>query len=399
MKILKDSAIYLIGELFSKMIPFLLLPYLSRKLGVAGYGELSYYQTYLALLLLAVGFCQEGAISRYFYFYGKRSLNLIVNTGYLYTAVIGVIALIACWIWQSTIMAYLVIASIFQSFLSTQLVIRQCHKNAIHYTMIQFLSGILSALLTIVLLEIYQTNLVEKRILAIALANMVVFAVSYWLYVKKAIIKQFSFAKYKIAFYYIIGFGLPLILHNISNFMRGQLDRIFIYHRFSETELGLYAMGATVASIASVGIMAVNKAVIPYYFEALKKQKISLSQIHRWAMYSLLFVPIPAVMMWLIPESVVVWLLGKQFVGTKYYIMMFLISTTLSIPYLIMVNYLFYHGKNQWIAVCSTLTTVVYVLSLLGLMMTKIEYIPFASILGAVVILPILWIATSRVEL
>ena len=116
-------------------------------------------------------------------------------------------------------------------------------------------------------------------------------------------------------------------------------------------------------------------------------------------MYSLLFVPIPAVMMWLIPESVVVWLLGKQFVGTKYYIMMFLISTTLSIPYLIMVNYLFYHGKNQWIAVCSTLITVVYVLSLLGLMMTKIEYIPFAGILGAVVILPILWIATSRVEL
>lgn len=399
MKILKDSAIYLIGELFSKMIPFLLLPYLSRKLGVAGYGELSYYQTYLALLLLAVGFCQEGAISRYFYFYGKRSLNLIVNTGYLYTVVVGVIALIACWIWQSTIMAYLVIASIFQSFLSTQLVIRQCHKNAIHYTMIQFLSGILSALLTIVLLEIYQTNLVEKRILAIALANMVVFAVSYWLYVKKAIIKQFSFAKYKIAFYYIIGFGLPLILHHLSFFARGQLDRIFIYHRFSETELGLYAMGATVASIASVGIMAVNKAVIPYYFEALKKQKISLSQIHRWAMYSLLLVPIPAMMMWLIPESVVVWLLGKQFVGTKYYIMMFLISTTLSIPYLIMVNYLFYHGKNQWIVACSVLTTVVYVLSLLGLMMTKIEYIPFAGILGAVVILPILWIATSRVEL
>ena len=274
MKILKDSAIYLIGELFSKMIPFLLLPYLSRKLGVAGYGELAYYQTYLALLLLAVGFCQEGAISRYFYFYGKRSLNLIVNTGYLYTVVVGVIALIACWIWQSTIMAYLVIASIFQSFLSTQLVIRQCHKNAIHYTMIQFLSGILSALLTIVLLEIYQTNLVEKRILAIALANMVVFAVSYWLYVKKAIIKQFSFAKYKIAFYYIIGFGLPLILHHLSFFARGQLDRIFIYHRFSETELGLYAMGATVASIASVGIMAVNKAVIPYYFEALKDSSL-----------------------------------------------------------------------------------------------------------------------------
>ena len=399
MKVLKDSAICLIGELFSKMIPFLLLPYLSRKLGVAGYGELSYYQTFLALFVLALGLCQDGAIARYFYFYGKRSLNLILTAGYAYTISIGSIMLLMCCFFKAEIMAYLVIASVFQSFLAVQLAVRQCQKQAIAYTTVQLLSGIISSAITITMLEIFEHDLVEKRILAMVFGNIIVFIIAYWLYSKNHIMKWFSVRQYKLGIFYIFGFGLPLILHHLSLFARGQLDRIFIYHRFSETELGLYAMGATVASIASVGIMAVNKAVIPYYFEALKKQKISLSQIHRWAMYSLLFVPIPAVMMWLIPESVVVWLLGKQFVGTKYYIMMFLISTTLSIPYLIMVNYLFYHGKNQWIAVCSTLTTVVYVLSLLGLMMTKIEYIPFAGILGAVVILPILWIATSRVEL
>jgi len=32
--ILKDSVIYLIGEIVAKIFPFLLLPYLSRKLGV-----------------------------------------------------------------------------------------------------------------------------------------------------------------------------------------------------------------------------------------------------------------------------------------------------------------------------------------------------------------------------
>ena len=41
MKILKDSAVYLLGELFAKALPFLLLPYLTRKLGAAGFGELS----------------------------------------------------------------------------------------------------------------------------------------------------------------------------------------------------------------------------------------------------------------------------------------------------------------------------------------------------------------------
>ncbi|HHF3653343.1 TPA: flippase, partial [Haemophilus influenzae] len=43
MKVFKDSVIYLVGELSSKLVPFLLLPYLSRKLGVEGYGSLSYY--------------------------------------------------------------------------------------------------------------------------------------------------------------------------------------------------------------------------------------------------------------------------------------------------------------------------------------------------------------------
>ncbi len=55
MKAVKDSVIYLIGELASKSIPFLLLPYFSRKLGVAGYGELSYYQTFAALFVILSG--------------------------------------------------------------------------------------------------------------------------------------------------------------------------------------------------------------------------------------------------------------------------------------------------------------------------------------------------------
>jgi len=73
MKVFKDSVIYLVGELSSKLVPFLLLPYLSRKLGVEGYGSLSYYQTFLSLFLIVVSLTQEGAISRYFYFYGKMA--------------------------------------------------------------------------------------------------------------------------------------------------------------------------------------------------------------------------------------------------------------------------------------------------------------------------------------
>lgn len=397
MKILKDSAIYVIGELFSKIVPFLLLPYLSRKLGVEGFGELSYYQTYLALFGMFLVLGQDGAVARYFYFYGKRSLNLVVTAGYAYTLLLGSVMLLICWWFQSEIMAYLVIASIFQSFLSVQLSVRQCQKQAISYTTIQVLSGIVSALLTVVMLEWFNTDLVEKRILAILLSNIIVFFIAYLLYAKKVEkFKWFSLREYQLGIMYILGFGVPLLLHHGSLFLRGQLDRIFIHHQFSDAELGLYAMGATVASIVSVGIMAVNKAVLPYYYEALKQKKLTVQKIHRWALFSLILVPIPAIVMWFIPETLVVWLFGEQFLGTKYYIILFLIATTLSVPYLILVNYLFYHGKNQWISFCSILTTIVYVGALVIFMFKSIEWVPYASIIGAVIILPVLWVMINK---
>lgn len=400
MRLFKDSIIYLFGELFSKIVPFLLLPYLSRKLGVEGFGELSYYQTYLALFGIFLLLGQDGAVARYFYFYGKYSLDLVVRSGYAYTIVVGSLMLLVCWLLQTEIMAYIVIASIFQSFIAVQLAIRQCQKQAMNYTVIQILSGVISTLLTIIMLEIFKTDLVEKRILAVLFANVLVFFISYFLYVNKTKqTKLFSLKQYKLGLFYIFGFGLPLLLHHGSIFVRGQLDRIFIYHQFSEKDLGLYAMGATVASIVSVGIMAINKAIIPYYYEGLKQGKLTLPKIHRWTLQSLLFVPIPVIVMWLIPESAVVWLFSEQFLGTKYYIIMFLIATTLSIPYLLLVNYLFYYGKNQWISLCSILTTIVYILALSILMYGQIEYVPFASVIGAIVILPVLWVMTKQVSI
>lgn len=399
MKALKDSVIYLIGELASKCIPFLLLPYLSRKLGVAGYGELSYFQTYLALFAIVLGLSQEGAVARYFYFYGKRSVNLIVHSGYLYTLALGTIFLIICAIVQSEIMAYLVISAMFQSFLAVQLTIRQAQKQAIPYTLIQLGQALSASFLTILFLEYFQTDLVEKRILAILVANAISVALAYFIYWRKTKVhKSFSFTQRKVGVLYILGFGLPLILHHASIFLKGQLDRIFIYHQFSQADLGLYAMGAQIATILAILVQAVNKAMVPYLFEGLKQQRINLAQLHKYALFSFVLVPIPALIMWILPESLLIWILGEQFVGTKYYVVMFLFSTMLLVPYLFWVNYLFYYGKNKLISYCSIFSTLIYVASLILLSLTEIKYVPFASIIGAVAVLPMLYLMTNKVH-
>lgn len=396
MKIVKDSAIYLSGELISKIVPFLLLPYLSRKLGVEGFGELSYYQTFLALLGIFLGLSQDGAVARYFYRYGKRSLNLVVSTGYAYTITVGILGLAFCWIAKSEIMFYLVLSSIFQVFLNVQLSIRQCQKQALPYTLIQFGSAITNALFTVIMLEFYETELVEKRIWAVLISNIFITILAYIIYKQKAISRSFSLSQYKLALSYVIAFGFPMIFHHGSFFIKGQLDRIFIYHRFTEMDLGLYSMGAQIASILSVVILAVNKALVPHLFEKLKKGTIVLKDLQKWAMYSLVIVPIPSLVILFIPEQVFLWLLGEQFQGVKHYIALFLLSTALAIPYLFLVNYLFYHGKTKQISFCSILSTGSYLIILSVLMFTEISYMPWASVVGAGGILPVLYFMTKR---
>ncbi len=102
--------------------------------------------------------------------------------------------------------------------------------------------------------------------------------------------------------------------------------------------------------------------------------------------------------MWNIPEDVLVWILGSQFVGTKYYFILFLISTILSIPYMILVNYLFYYVKNKLISQCSVLSTIIYVASLVALSFKEINYIPYAGIIGSFSFITFLYFMTSNVS-
>jgi len=62
-----------------------------------------------------------------------------------------------------------------------------------------------------------------------------------------------------------------------------------------------------------------------------------------------------------------------------------------ALPYYLLVNHLFYHGKNKRIAVISVLSTLVYLAALFITARIGIRWIPLAMIAGNAAILPILW--------
>ena len=390
MKILKDSAVYLLGELFAKALPFLLLPYLTRKLGAAGFGELSYYQTVLSLLALAFGLSQDGAITRYFYFYGKRNLPNVLRTGGLYTLALTLLGLLFAWWRQSWILGFVVLTAGSQTLLGTQLAWRQCQKRALPYVAIQISSSALSAILTVLLLECTAYQPVAMRFAALCLVNFAVAAAAYcWANQKQP--AHFTRRRALYSLRYILAFGLPLLLHHASGFVKGQLDRIIIYRMYSAAELGVYAAALQLAGILSIILMAVNKATVPYYYHAIEQKKITARRVRRWAWIGFCAAPLFAAAVWCMPESWFVWFLGPQYIGAHHYIVLFTLGYALTIPYYLLVNYLFYFGKNSLISSISLLSAAIYLLILFAVAQLGMAWLPWAMVAGNLAILPILY--------
>jgi len=400
MKILKEGLIYLIGELLAKILPFLMLPYLTRKLGPDGFGELSYFMTWLALFSIFIGFSQEGAITRYYYFYGKKALNTVVKAGYLFNFIVSAILLVICWLLKAEIMAYVVLAAMFQSLVNVQLALRQCQQQTLKYISIQFILSLFNVGATIAALEYFSQDLVVYRILAIVLANVLTFVIASVvlgdLFRPKRGLKT---RQLKTSLLYIISFGLPLLLHQSSFFLKGQLDRLFIYEKYSKFDLGLYSAGVQIALVLPVIFMALNKAIIPHYYKGLKNNELSLKKIKTYTIYAMPLSILPAVISWIMPEKIYTWFLGQEYLGVKYYVVMYLVAYGLNFPYLILVNYFFYFAKNKIISIITFSTSLVYVILLIFTSEISIYYIPYALIFSNLLMVIILWITIRKIQI
>lgn len=380
----KEGSLYLIGEILSKSIPFLLLPYLTRKLGTDGFGELSYYLVWLTLINIFISISQDGAVTRYYYFYGKRSISIIVKSGYLYSFLLTVLLLIVGLITNSNILVYLTITSLFQTFVSVQLALQQCQRKPIPYISIQIILALSNLGFTFLFLELLAIpdNVVDYRILAILMSNILTFSIIYYLFREKKLYrKKITIKNYKSGIRYIFIFGFPLIFHHLSFFAKGQIDRLFIYQEYTADDLGIYSAGVQLASVFPVLLMAINKAVIPHFYKNLKTNyEATADKVLINTKKSFILVFIPAVIAFLIPDTVYTFFLGNAYKEAKYFTTFYLVGYGLNIPYLILVNFLFYKGLNKLISISSIISSLIYLIFLPILGLISLYWIPLALI-------------------
>jgi O-antigen/teichoic acid export membrane protein len=382
--------IYFFGEMISKGLPFFFIPYLTRKLGPAGYGELAYALTIIAFASIFISLGQEAATFSYYYKKGKKALPYLRTSSMILMFALTILVAISLFLLKIKYWFLLASISSVAILINYHMATLQAQKKEFEYILIQISSAILLIIFTFSFLELMDGDKVKLRLDAMLWSSIVVLIPIIFFFIKNTY-KFVNLKKIKLYSLYLLSYGIPIFFHSFSLLIKGQIDRIFIYKQYDALSLGVFSAGVQIAGLLTIILGVINKAVVPTYYEKLKNRTLNKNKILKLALYSLPFCLIPGGFAFLIPESVYIWFLGEGYGGSKYFTYMYIFGISLNIPYLIIVNYFFYHGYTKKLSKCTIISALIYILFLWLFSAKSIFLIPYALIFSNIFLVLILW--------
>lgn len=283
-KLFKASAIYTSSRLLNKVIPFLLLPILTRHLSAEDYGIVSMFGIILSILASIVGVNTNGAIARNYYDKTKQEMkNYITSTfailifsvsivssifiiGGKYIASLVSLPLILLWI--------ALLISMAQFITNVTLLIWQLQKKAITYGIFSFSKSTINVSLSIVLIIglgfAWQGRIYAQLISALFFLILAIFI----LYKNKWIGSKVN----RDDFFDALKIGAPLIPHILGAILITLIDRFFVTKYSGIAETGIYTVGYQIGSIINIFALSFNQAYTPWLYEKLKLNSLAIKK-------------------------------------------------------------------------------------------------------------------------
>ncbi|MCO4293118.1 oligosaccharide flippase family protein [Solitalea sp. MAHUQ-68] len=367
--LIKSGFVYIFSEAINKLVLFILLPILSVHLSPAEYGLLANFQVLILILTVLVGLNMTGIISVEFYRSAKEKLsNLINNILSILIISIGVflliVALLQSYLYSVTGIPSLLIYSVViicgaQAIVQIRLEFWRLENKAVVYGVFYTTQSVIISLLTLYL--VIWTDLGwQGGALAIAIGQvlfMIIALISLW---------RNGWINGKIEFQHtksILSFGIPLIPHSLSFWMRNGLDRLLMTSFFDAKHTGLYSVGAQLAAPLQMVAFAMNKAYSPTLFKMLEnKDEESKRKIVKmiWGVLGITLV-LTIIIEFLLP-IIVGWLLDARYRKSFDYFYWINISYFFSTVYFLIGNFIFYFKKTHLLTYVTFGTSLLHVL-------------------------------------
>ncbi|WP_188007790.1 lipopolysaccharide biosynthesis protein [Photobacterium damselae] len=366
MKLFKGASIYLVSNLLNAVIPFLLLPILTRYLSPAEYGQIAMFQTLLAGIGTFIGLNSIGAANRKFYdddidetvlkqFNGSCVHILIIS---------GLIAFIGVFLFKNQLSEFLaiptswilaaVVISAFGFITSMRLGQWQIRSQAKRFGFLQVSSSLVNMLLSLLFVIVLAQG-AQGRIDAQVITAIFAAIVScIWLYKDKLLYVFVWNPKYiKEA----LSFGVPLIPHHLGFFLISAVDRFVINQKLGLTDAGVYMVAVQLSSAMSIIFDAINKAYVPWLFERLKEDILEdKKQIVKYTYIYYFIILLVVGLVFLVGPFFITLIAGYEYMGAGKLIGWLCFGQAFGGMYLMVTNYLFFAKKTGSLSIV-TITT------------------------------------------
>ncbi|RPF74963.1 MAG: hypothetical protein CBE49_000360 [Rickettsiales bacterium TMED289] len=353
----KSSFIYVISNFSIAIIPFTMLPILSRYLTPEEYGVIAMFITIVAFFGAFTGLSSNGAIMVRFFDKGPFQINQYISSSIFILVLSTSIILLIVFLFGSLFEEYtgltktwLFIAclvSFSQFIVQIMLTIFQATDNPIKYAFLRFVQAIIEASLSLTLVVLFLMSW-EGRLIGISAVWFLVssFVIIYMLR-KKWLIPSVGKADMRD----MLRYGLPLMPHTIGALFLGTMDRFLVINILDIASAGIYMAAAQIGLILNMAVDAFNRAFAPWLMNYLsnRNHQDDIKLVKYTYIYFIIVLSI-AYILGALSEYLVYFLLGEEFYGAIPLLKFIFYGNAFIGMYQMVNKYIFFTRKTELIS-------------------------------------------------
>lgn len=366
MRLISGASTYLGSNIFSALIPFILLPILTRALTIEQYGQVAMFQVLFYIFNSFIGLNTVSAANRVYFDNSSTSDSLIkYNSSCMHVLIISVILTSIVMLVLDDYIAelsnveiswvyYAILCSGFSFIVKFRLAQWQIKGKALLYGIVQ-VSSSLTLLIFSIIFVIYMEEGGFGRVLGQVLSLSILGIVCFILLYKDKLIEITIFDKDN--FLDCIKYGAPLVPHTLGFFLITYVDRLIINSELSVGHVAIYMVAFQFSSIFSFVFDAINKAYTPWLFSKLKKNDefINRKIVKITWLYFFVLILLSIAAFILMPV-LVGFVVGDDYIEAAVIARYLIFGQILGGMYLMVTNYIFYSKNTKFLSFVTILT-------------------------------------------
>lgn len=350
---IQKFGVYFSAELMSAVLPFLLLPVLTRFLTPQDYGTVAMFQVLVLFTSSFIGLSTYGAVNRQYF--DREHINFPEYIGNCLYILFGSSLIIfvvfylfrdllfqftsfpVSWLWS------VLVVSFCKYIFMLAVILWQVRMMALQYGIYQVTmtgTNLALSILFVVWLGMDWRGRIVAQVIAFAL-----FALVGWYYLMRDKWVQWRFNSDHMK--HALKYALPLIPHALGGWVIAMSDRIFITRMIGLADTGVYTVGYQIGMITGFIGVAFNRIWSPWFLEKIKNSDESMDLRIVKTSYGYF----AAIMFFVFLMSVcapyfVRIFVGKEFGGSTIYIFWIALGYAFDAMYRVQVQYIFHLQKT-----------------------------------------------------